>query len=101
MATITTEEAELLRRHGFKWHKEGSTDRVDSDCIKEIIPTEHGFTCVYNEKSIIAVSTVILKESNPIEWPHITDLATQWIYVNWEDIKDEWKPGKTPAHAVG
>lgn len=97
MATITAEEAKLLCKHGFKWHKEGTTDRVDAGCIKEIIPTEHGFACIYNEKAHIAVSTVILREQDPIDWPHITDMATQWILVNWEDIKDEWKPGKKPG----
>ncbi len=101
MATITKEQAELLRKHGFKWHKQGSTDRVEPDGIKEIIPTDGGFACIYNDNPqvVIALSVVRLDEENPIEWP--IDPARTWIYVNWDKIDDFWKPGKKPAHAVG
>ena len=74
----------LLKKHGFQWYKNGCTDRLEANCIKDIIPAADGFTVVYNEKSIFDYSTVTVKK---IDIP--ANVFEQWIQVYWDNIIDE------------
>lgn len=100
MTTITAEQAELLRRHGFMWFRDQCTDRVEAGYIEKILPVEGGFACIYKD-SCIAVSVVRLREEDSIEWPGPAELNDKWILVNWDSIKDFYVPGMRPADLVG
>ena len=83
---INIETRALLKKHGFKWYKNQSTDSVDADCITDILPATHGFTVVYNDKAVFTMSTVKVSK---IDIPD--DLEKTWIYVHWDTIEDERK----------
>lgn len=76
---------DLLKKDGFLWFKDRCTDKVDPDCIKDIIPAANGFTVVYNEKAVIRYSTAIVEKI--VFAPN----STQWHRVHWIGIQDERK----------
>ena len=76
----------LLKKHGFKWYKDDSTDRVETADIKDIVPAANGFTVIYKEPSALICSTAQVQK---IEIPD--DLDNTWIFVRWITIKDERK----------
>jgi hypothetical protein len=88
MPKITAEQLMLLKQNGFQWYRDNSTDRVEADCIADVIPAAQGFTVLYNEKSVLAASTAVVKK---IVFPKPDDLKSVWIRVYWESIKDERK----------
>ena len=81
----------LLKKNGFQWFKDNTTDRVEAICIKDILPAADGFTVVYTDSP-----TVVIKYSTAtvqsIDIPE--DTNTQWIRVLWENIVDQRKEGK-------
>lgn len=83
MTKITKLEASTLKSFGFKWHKDGTTDRVEAKEIKEIIPTLLGFLVIYSEEAALIYSRAIIES---IDWPE--NIEKQWILVNWEKIED-------------
>jgi hypothetical protein len=79
------EDCEKLKKHGFKWYKDSSTDAVDADCIEDVVPAANGFTVVYNDKATALVASTATVEK--IEFPD--DLDKKWIFVHWKGIEDE------------
>ena len=80
---VSKEQRELLKKHGFMWFKDKTTDRVEADYIEDILPAANGFTVVYKH-SVIRYSTATVQE---IELPQ--DLCDGWIRVHWIKIEDE------------
>ena len=78
----------LLKKHGFQWYRNASTDRVEANSIKDVIPAANGFTVVYNEhpEIVFVRSTAIVEK---IERPD--DLEKEWIRVCWISIEDQRK----------
>lgn len=82
-------ELKLLKKHGFMWYRDQSTDKVDSSCIEDVVPAANGFTVIYNDKATaLALSTAQVKK---IEWPEADKLETVWIRVHWDTIEDQRK----------
>jgi len=81
---IDPDTLSLLKEHGFKWHKNGSTDTVYDEDIKDIRPTDDGFEVIYTDKCALVSSRAVV---SAVEVP--LDIETTWIYVNWEDIDDK------------
>lgn len=85
---VTKKQSQLLKKHGFQWYKESTTDRVEKEFIKHIIPIQGGFIVIY-KKSKLAAS---IAQVNTIDIPQ--DPSSQWIRVHWENIRDEYAVGK-------
>jgi len=84
---LKAEQLELLKRHGFKWLKDGSTDTVDASCIQDVLPAANGFTVVYNETAVaLEMSTAVVElidiPANPETHYNDTDLdlLIDWFY---------------------
>jgi len=78
----------LLKQFGFAWFKDNCTDKVSHDCIADVVPAANGFTVIYNDKSVLVMSTAVVAK---IEYPPDGELDKKWILVHWESIKDERK----------
>lgn len=83
---IFDHDIKLLKKYGFQWYKNNSTDRVEPKYIRDIFPAANGFTVAYNPKSdsVFKYTTATI---NKIDYPD--DLNNQWIQVHWETIVDE------------
>lgn len=82
----TQEDCKKLKRFGFMWMNDGTSDKVDADCIADVVPAAKGFTVIYNDKSVLKASTAVV---NKIEFPDEGKEMTIWAVVHWESIEDE------------
>lgn len=80
---IDTSMCAKLRKHGFKWFKSDTTDRVDAEVIADIVPAADGFTVVYTEDAAIELSTAVVEKIDDLDDPN------KWIYVHWKSISDQ------------
>jgi hypothetical protein len=84
ISKIGSDTIALLKKHGFKWFQDNTTDTVEANFIADIIPAAKGFTVVYDKSSALVMSTAdVIKVEVP------DDLDTQWIFVYWKTITDE------------
>lgn len=82
---VSTSQLVVLKQYGFMWVKDGSTDRVEAECIKDVVPAANGFTVIYNTKATaLEMSTA---EVEDIELPN--NFETEWIRVKWNNIVDQ------------
>jgi hypothetical protein len=84
--TPTLEQRALLKKHGFQWYKDGTTDRVSENCIADILPAANGFTVVYVKGNGVVLEYSTAKVSK-IDIPE--DPSKTWIRVYWDSIEDE------------
>jgi hypothetical protein len=88
---ITKRQARTLERHGFKWYKNQTSDRVDPEFIESVRPSEDGFTVIYKDSLDIAFVASIA-EVEKIEWRK--DPSKEWIFVHYKSINDIKKGGR-------
>ncbi len=81
---VNEEQRALLKKHGFMWFRDNSTDKVDPSHIQDVIPAANGFTVVYTEKSVFECSTA---EVENIVFPD--NLESEWTRVVWTNIYDQ------------
>jgi hypothetical protein len=80
---VTKKHLMLLATHGFKWYKDGGTDRVDPADIQRIEATEGGLTVHYTDQCALASTTAKVRRIEVPEDPRKT-----WIFVHFDELEE-------------
>ena len=81
---VSQSALDSLKKFGFAWFKDNTTDKVSEDVIQGVIPAAEGFTVVYTDDAALEMSTVKVEN---IFFP--ADPTNEWIRVVWNTIVDQ------------
>gem|GEM_PF-3813520 len=73
-----------LKQYGFKWAQDGSYDRVDPGCVKDIKPSVDGFVVTYTDDSALVSTHAVVTSIEDNDDPE-----NNWIFVHWKTLKDQ------------